>query len=46
MIDILTQERRARGRQVPKRIPVRPDMVQIVRIYCKGMLQVCDEWKM
>ncbi|MCJ1381588.1 hypothetical protein MMC17_004699 [Xylographa soralifera] len=45
MIDAVKSEGMAAGRPMPKRLPLGPDAMEIIRNKCLETLQMCDEWK-
>ena len=45
MIDVVKSEGMAAGRPMPKRLPLGPDSMEIMRTKCLETLQMCDEWK-
>ncbi len=45
MIDVVKSEGMAAGRPIPKRLPLGPDAMEIMRTKCLETLQMCDEWK-
>ncbi|MCJ1391706.1 hypothetical protein MMC18_004571 [Xylographa bjoerkii] len=44
-IDVIKSEGLAAGRPMPKRLPLGPDSMEIMRNKCLETLQMCDEWK-
>lgn len=45
MIDVLMQEGMAKGREIPSRVPIGSDAVQIVRDFAKNLLNTVNEWE-
>ena len=45
MIDVVRGEGMAAGKEMPFRLPLGSDGMQVVREKCLGTLKVCDEWQ-
>lgn len=45
MIDVVKSEGIATGRAMPKRMPLGPDSMEIMRTKCLETLKICDEWE-
>jgi hypothetical protein len=45
MVDVLKGEGCAKGREMPERMPIGADAVDITRARHKEFLQICDEWE-
>ncbi len=45
MIDVVKSEGMAAGRLIPKRLPLGPDSMEIMRTKCLETLEMCDKWK-
>ena len=45
MIDVVKSEGMAAGRPMPKRLPLGPDSMEIMRTKCLETLKLCDDWK-
>lgn len=45
MIDVVKSEGMAAGRAMPKRLPIGPDSMELMRAKCLETLKICDEWK-
>ena len=45
MIDVLKSEGMAKGKSIPRRVPVGADALQMQRAYAAEMLKNCDEWE-
>jgi hypothetical protein len=45
MIDILTSTGMAAGKDLPPRLPLGTDSLEVIRNKCQATLQLCDEWE-
>lgn len=45
MIDVLKSEGMAKGKPIPRRVPIGADAVQMQKAYAAELLQNCDEWE-
>lgn len=45
MIDVVRGEGMAKGKEMPFRLPLGTDGMEVVREKCLGMLKVCEEWE-
>jgi len=45
MVDVLKGEGFAKGKQMPERMPIGPDSIELARAKCNAMLKICDEWE-
>lgn len=45
MIDVVKSEGMAAGRPMPKRLPLGPDSMEIIRAKCMETLKICDDWE-
>lgn len=45
MIDVVTGEGMANGKEMPPRLPLWKDVLQVVREKCLATLELCEEWK-
>jgi hypothetical protein len=45
IVDVLTKEGVAKGREVPVRVLLGPDCVEVVRQKCEDTLKLIEEWE-
>ncbi len=45
IIDVVKQEGKAAGREIPERLPLGSDAVALLRAKCRSTLQLLDEWE-
>lgn len=45
MIDVVKGEGIAEGKPLPARLPIGPDMLQIMKERCANNLEICKEWE-
>jgi hypothetical protein len=45
VLDVVRGEGRAKGRGMPKRLPLGRDVLAAVRDKCAETLRICDEWE-
>ena len=45
MIDVLKGEGMAKGRQMPKRLPLGPDLIERTKARCNEVIGIVNEWE-
>ena len=45
MIDVIKGEGVAKGKEMPPRLPLGTDALEVIRSKCLATLKVCDEWE-
>lgn len=45
IVDVVRDEGVAQGKEMPARLPLGPDVLDVVRKKCTDTLKICDDWE-